>query len=591
MSIEICINKLVTGKNPYIIPVVPNNTINLSTNENLLTHSFSNDFHINKYPNTIDSEYIQLIQQFAQYTSTNVDSILITSGSGAGLKLILQTFTNTDTEILIPTPNYPGFLQDAKLASANISTINIINSSGFESGTPFMQKIDQMSSQGSGVVYVSSPNMPFGYTISESFINTIRTNPKLLFIIDQAYAEYDSEQAADLFTKLTATCLNVIVVKTLSKAFAAAGIRIGYLVANPVLVQYLRVHYCTKSVSYNSYSTANKIMTSEIESQFYTKKAIADLSTMSNQLQQIESICDSTKQVKSILFSKKAPFFILQVEDAAYVCGIFNRNGLLVRDKTNDIIKSDHSFMGNQYVRISMCDSDNMKQIITIVSKLNYISLNLFDTIFLDLDITLRDNYDSPISDHLKNTLEQISKHTTINIITDNRANTNIIEQYLSDNSIPVNQLYTPFNTNGNIILSLEDVANGYKLLDDSLLVTSYPTITLDLMQHIETYKHIKVVEESYYERSSELTRQATHDIKIPFVGAFLQTINQCDYKYQLTIIGKSDLSIDTTLNTIHIGDSTNDYNFAQTNGIYFKHVDSPEDTLAFLQSLLSSQN
>jgi hypothetical protein len=154
-----------------------------------------------------------------------------------------------------------------------------------------------------------------------------------------------------------------------------------------------------------------------------------------------------------------------------------------------------------------------------------------------------------------------------------------------------VNQLYTPFNTNGNIILSPEDVTNGYKLLDDSLLVTSYPTITLDLMEYIETYKHIKVIEESYYERSCEMTSHTDHDIKIPFVGAFLQSINQCDYQYQLTIIGKSDLAIETTLNAIHIGDSINDYKFAQTNGIYFKHVDSPEDTLAFLQYLLSSQN
>lgn len=189
MSIEICINKLVAGKNPYIIPVESGGTINLATIQNLLTHPFSNDLNINKYPNPNDPEFVQLVQLLSQYTSTNIDSILITSGSGAGLKLILQTFTNNDTEILIPMPNYPGFIQDAKLASSNISTINIINSSGLEPGTPFMQKLEQMSSQGSGVVYVSTPNMPFGYTASESFINTIRTNPKILFIIDQAYAE------------------------------------------------------------------------------------------------------------------------------------------------------------------------------------------------------------------------------------------------------------------------------------------------------------------------------------------------------------------------------------------------------------------
>lgn len=585
MSLSITLNKLIAGKHPYTIPVVADNILNLSTNENLLNHPFTNDLNVNKYPNTIDNDYTALMQLISQYVSTDINSILVTSGSGAGLKLILQTFTNDDTEILIPTPNYPGFIQDANLASKNITTVNVFNQTGFSNDSTFMKAIDNMSNRGSGVVYISSPNMPFGYTISEEFISIILTNPKLLFIVDQAYAEYDSTQSIDLFTKLTTTCKNVIVVKTLSKAFAAAGIRIGYLVANSELINYLRIHYCTKSVNYSSYKTARLIMETEIESQYYSKKAISDLSEMNKKIDIIKSICDYTQQVKDVLFSNKAPFFILRVKDATYVCNIFKSNLLLVRDKTVDIRSSDISFIGDSYVRISMGSNEVIDRIIDIISKLNFVKPGMFDTIFIDLDITLRDNYNSSISEPLQTVISDINKHCNINIITDNRNNTNTIIEYLRDNNIQYNQLYTPFNDN--IILSTLDISNGYKILEDSILVIKYPLITLDLMEAINRYKHIKVIEDNFYESSLEISNLTTDDIKIPFIGAFLETINNCGYNYKLTVIGKSKLQLETTLNTIHIGDSNNDYNFAITNGIYFKKVNNPLDTLKFLQTII----
>ena len=583
MSLSITLNKLVAGKHPYTIPVVADNILNLSTNENLLNHPFTNNLNVNKYPNTIDNDYTALIQLLSQYVSTNVTSILLTAGSGAGLKLILQTFTNDDTEILIPTPNYPGFMQDANLASKNITTVNVFNQNGFNNDSVFMKAIDGMSNSGSGVVYISSPNMPFGYTISEEFISTIINNPKLLFIVDQAYAEYDSTQSIDLFTKLTDTCKNVIVVKTLSKAFAAAGIRIGYLVANSELINYLRIHYCTKSVNYSSYKTARLIIETEIESHYYTKRAVNDLDEMGKKISIIKSMCDYTKQVKDVIFSNKAPFFILRVSDAAYVCNIFKRNLLLVRDKTADIRSSDMSFIDDSYVRISMGSNEVMDRIINIISKLNFIKPYMFDTIFLDLDITLRKNYHSRISEQLQIAIAEVNKHCNVNIITDNKNNTNTIIEYLRDNNIQYNQLYTPYNDS--IILSPTDISNGYKILEDSVLIIKYPIVTLELMNSINRYKHIKIIEDSYYESSLEICNDNEDDIKIPFIGAFLETINKCDYHYHLTVIGKGKLKLETTLNTIHIGDSDNDYNFAFTNGIYFKKVNNPLDTLEFLQS------
>jgi DNA-binding transcriptional MocR family regulator len=72
--------------------------------------------------------YNELIQNISNYIQCNTDNILLSSGSRQRLQLILKTFCNDKTNILIPVPNYNGFIYDVHLTSYNVKEIYFDNS-------------------------------------------------------------------------------------------------------------------------------------------------------------------------------------------------------------------------------------------------------------------------------------------------------------------------------------------------------------------------------------------------------------------------------------------------------------------------------
>ncbi|CAB4866452.1 unannotated protein [freshwater metagenome] len=89
------------------------------------------------------------------------------------------------------------------------------------------------------LTFITTPNNPTGTKVSLAEIRVMAEatkNVEGLLIVDEAYAEFDEEESA---VTLVNKFPNVVVVRTMSKAFAFAGARLGYLIANPELVEAL----------------------------------------------------------------------------------------------------------------------------------------------------------------------------------------------------------------------------------------------------------------------------------------------------------------------------------------------------------------
>jgi histidinol-phosphate aminotransferase len=83
------------------------------------------------------------------------------------------------------------------------------------------------------IVYLCSPNNPTGTVLPRAFIRDILERTAALVIVDEAYVEFGGESVVDL----VAESPRLLVVRTLSKAFGLAGLRVGYAVGAPSLVQ------------------------------------------------------------------------------------------------------------------------------------------------------------------------------------------------------------------------------------------------------------------------------------------------------------------------------------------------------------------
>ena len=523
------------------------NIVNLGIIENFNTHYSQIPIGINFYPSQ-NSNYEELLQKIASYTNCNINNILITNGSGKGLDLILHTFTTPETMILIPTPNYPGFIHSSQISNGNIITQEFY---GNES------EYDQLKISESDIVYFSTPNLPLGYTINrDKIIDYVKLYPNKLFIIDEAYFEYSSKES---FSTLI-TNKNIIITRTFSKAFALAGARIGYILANPALIQIMLTGYNAKDVLDSSVEYALDVLKNK---EYYINNVKNDIKLSEYIDTELGKIVHSGKCIYNYT-TLQAPWFLIFSQHPQYVCNVMKIKGYLVRNKSDEI---------KDCVRISLCTKDHIDKVINIIREINIQESNIYNVIFLDLDITLRKDYKSDISIKLQKIINDLQKKYEIIIITDNYQNNEDTKRYLINNNItcslisPISHLMNPDN-------------KKWFIYDNAVYIIQYPDDLYDVLNAVNNYKLIRVIETDETINSGELG--VYPNIILPHIGVVLNFINQYNTGIKIEIIGKSTLQLNQykQTNALMIGDSKNDELFAHNNNYQFIKVDTYIDTL-----------
>ncbi len=182
---------------------------------------------LNRYPNP---SYLKLREMLADYVGSKSENIFIGVGSNEVLDLIVRLFVEPEEEVVIFTPTYGMY---EVIASKNgVKSVKIplnnnfqINKQGFRKSVTPKTKL----------VFICSPNSPTGNLIKKEDILEICENFKGIVVVDEAYIEYAKTES------LANTYPNLIVVRTLSKAWGLAGIRVGYAVASSEIVNYLEM--------------------------------------------------------------------------------------------------------------------------------------------------------------------------------------------------------------------------------------------------------------------------------------------------------------------------------------------------------------
>ena len=550
------VNKKFINTSEYVICTNNFNTVNLGIVENFNPHNPNTNIpsDINFYP-IQSNDYNLLINEICNYVNVEPNQILLTNGSGKGLDLILQAFTTPETNILIPIPNYPGFIHSAEISNGNIKYFNF---TGNESEELMLDSLIQESN----MVYFSSPNLPLGYSINYNNINQyILNNPHILFIIDEAYFEYGSNIS---FASLTNIYTNLIVVRTFSKAFALAGARIGYLIANPLTIKTLRIGYNAKDILNSSIKYALDVLNNK---QYYLDNVKQDLDLIKFIKNELSLIIKKNLVIYDFN-TFDAPWFLIKTKLHKHVCNIMQKNGYLVRDKSDDI---------KDCVRISLCTKEHIIKVIDIIKNINE---SKYDHIYIDLDGTLRHNNKTPISKPLIEQLHNLQKKYDITILTDNSSNHEDIKNYLLENNIscslisPINKMMNPDN-------------KKWFVYDDCVYIIQFPEITPDLMNCINKFNKIRVIETDTSINSFELGFNC--NITMPHIGSFLSIINNPN----IEIIGKTKLIMSNYNNnsmnkitSLVIGDSHNDESFAKNNNFNFIKVSNTEETIKILEHM-----
>ena len=216
----------------YKKPEKHSNVIKLDSNEN---YAVSDDFlkkMINDAKENMDvREYPlggteRLVQDISKYIGMPKDMIGVGNGSDQIIDLFLSNFTSKDTKILTSDPTFGFFEERCKLYS--IPTIKI----PFDKSMNLNLEKFLSNSKKSSILYLDTPNNPTGFQFEKRDLERLIREFKGLVIIDEAYVEFSDYSIVELTKKIN----NLIVLRTLSKSFGLAGLRVGYFVASAQII-------------------------------------------------------------------------------------------------------------------------------------------------------------------------------------------------------------------------------------------------------------------------------------------------------------------------------------------------------------------
>ena len=181
---------------------------------------------LNEYP---DTSYGALTEAIAQYADVPTDRITIGAGADEVLDMVARAFIAEASKVVLSRPTYPMFAVLTEMAGGALHAVPSIDLRLDREA--FLQQ-----SRDARLTWLSNPNNPTGELQPLELIVELASGTHGVVVIDEAYFELSGVTAVGLIERLP----NLVVVRTLSKGFALAGVRVGYSLAGPGITSVLR---------------------------------------------------------------------------------------------------------------------------------------------------------------------------------------------------------------------------------------------------------------------------------------------------------------------------------------------------------------
>jgi len=301
---------------------------------------------LNRYPSPQPEALKKRLAELYKVETTN---LLITRGSDEGIDLLVRVFCRAGEDAIVEcSPCFGMYRIAATIQNARVIDVPRQACNGFKIDfDQLLKAIDDKA--GIKLVFLTSPNNPTGDLIAEKQIEAVLTacQDKALVVLDEAYIEFCEDQSA---TSLIRQWPNLVVLRTLSKAWAAAGLRCGSVIADPVVIDLLQRVLAPYPLASTVIDAALRSVSSEAKlAQERFVKAITDRRDL---FYTFLSTCDAVKE----FWKSEANFVLLKVADPQGLTKWCAENGIRIRD-----FSAQPNLQG--CVRITIGSDDEMAEI------------------------------------------------------------------------------------------------------------------------------------------------------------------------------------------------------------------------------------
>lgn len=299
----------------------PDDLVKLSSNENALGPSpraveaiRGTADRVHSYPR---ASHADLRERIAAEWDVVPAQVWLANGGDGALDYLARAMLNPDDRVLVPRPGFAYYGMSARYHHGRVNEYRVRKADDFaQTADGVLQAYD-----GERIVYVTSPHNPTGSEMPLAEVEALaaRTSEETLVVVDEAYAEFtDSSSAIDLVRRRE----DVAVLRTFSKAYGLAGLRLGYAaVPDKWADAYARVN------------------TPFAASEVACRAGLAAIDDDDHLLETVETVKWAREHLyghlKAHAWESAGNFVLAEVGDGSAVAKNAQREGVIVRDTTS----------------------------------------------------------------------------------------------------------------------------------------------------------------------------------------------------------------------------------------------------------------
>ncbi len=329
--------------------LTPDQVIDFSVNSNPFGPSPNiaaalSQVNFDRYP---DREAIALRRALSDHHQVKREHILVGNGSAELLQLTALSFLEPGSRVVISGPTFGEYAKSATIMGAQVTEVKAIPEDNFQPDLAAIRKL--LSKSAVSVLFLCSPNNPTGQIAAPDEIHSLAENyPATLIVVDEAYLPF----ARGLSSAMDPERANLLILRSMTKDYSLAGLRLGYAVAGRDLIQ--AVASVRPPWNVNAYAQAAGLA------------ALEDQDHLRSSLQKTwlakKDLILSLKKIGLSPAPSRTHFFLLPVDNAAEFRGQLMEKGLQVRDCS--------SFGLPSYVRIATLTPEKNRKLVDAISEI-----------------------------------------------------------------------------------------------------------------------------------------------------------------------------------------------------------------------------
>lgn len=277
---------------------------------------------LNRYPSP---QPVLLKSRLAELYGVAQANVLVTRGSDEGIDLLTRVFCRPGQDAIVEcTPCFGMYRIAATIQGAEIIDVPRLAAQGFKIDFAALENVINQHT-GVKLVFLTTPNNPTGDRIQRHELERVlkACEDKALLVLDEAYIEFSAAESA---CELIDDWPQLVVLRTLSKAWAAAGIRCGTVIANPDVIGLLQRVIAPYPLATTAIDAAVQAISGDAISR--QQDFIASVKKSREDLERFLLGCDWIDGY----WESEANFILLRVASAAELVDWCASNGIRIRD-------------------------------------------------------------------------------------------------------------------------------------------------------------------------------------------------------------------------------------------------------------------